>query len=123
VHRNFLVLGIGFLSLAGALLAQNPPAKTAPKKSTKSASGSVAQGKDIFAKKCSTCHYADSGAKKIGPGLKGLSKRGTFSVNNNKITDESLKAWIDNGDTLMPPFQDVLDEAQVKDVIAYVKTL
>jgi len=43
--------------------------------------------------------------KKIGPGLKGLSKRGTFSVNGNKITDESLKAWIENGDQLMPPFQ------------------
>jgi cytochrome c len=124
VHRNFLVLGIGLLSVAGALVAQNPPAKTAPKKSAQNAaSGSVAKGKEIFAKKCSTCHYADSDAKKIGPGLKGLSKRGTFSVNNNKITDEALKAWIEDGDTLMPPFKDVLDEAQVKDVIAYVKTL
>lgn len=124
MHRNFLVLGIGFLGLVGALAAQNPPAKTAPKKSAQNASsGSAAKGKDIFAKKCSTCHYAETDAKKIGPGLKGLSKRGTFSVNHNKITDESLKDWITNGDTLMPGFQDLLDEAQIKDVIAYVKTL
>lgn len=123
MHRNFLVLGIGFLSVAGALLAQNPPAKTAPKKTAPGASGAAARGKEVFVKKCSTCHYADSDAKKIGPGLKGLSKRGTFSVNNNKITDDALKAWIENGDTLMPPFQDVLEEAQIKDVIAYVKTL
>jgi len=61
--------------------------------------------------------------KKIGPGLKGLSKRGTFSVNGNKITDESLKAWIENGDQLMPPFKDVLEAGQIKDVISYVKTL
>jgi hypothetical protein len=65
----------------------------------------------------------NSEQKKIGPGLKGLSKRGTFSVNGNKITDESLKAWIENGDQLMPPFKDVLEAGQINDVIAYVKTL
>jgi len=76
-----------------------------------------------FEKKCAICHYAETDQKKIGPGLKGLSKRGTFTVNNNKVTDETLKTWIENGDTLMPPFKDVLDPAQIKDVIAYVKTL
>ena len=44
-------------------------------------------------------------------------------MNSNKVTDETLKTWIENGDTLMPPFKDVLDPAQIKDVIAYVKTL
>ena len=52
-----------------------------------------------------------------------MSKRGTFTVNNNKVTDESLKTWIENGDTLMPPFKDVLEPPQIKDVVAYVKTL
>jgi mono/diheme cytochrome c family protein len=44
-------------------------------------------------------------------------------VNNNKVTDENLKEWIENGDELMPPFKDALEPAQIKDVIAYVKTL
>jgi mono/diheme cytochrome c family protein len=44
-------------------------------------------------------------------------------VNNNKVTDETLKNWIENGDSLMPPFKDVIEDAQIKDVIAYVKTL
>lgn len=35
----------------------------------------------------------------------------------------SLKAWIENGDSLMPPFKDVIDDNQIKGVIAYVKTL
>jgi mono/diheme cytochrome c family protein len=52
-----------------------------------------------------------------------MGKRGTFTVNNNKVTDEALKTWIENGDTLMPPFKEVLDPAQIKDVIVYVKTL
>ena len=103
------------------MFAQNPPAKSPAKKS--GASGAATRGKDVFEKKCAVCHYADSDAKKIGPGLKGMSKRGTFTVNNNKVTDESLKTWIENGDTLMPPFKDVLEAEQIKDVIAYVKTL
>ena len=107
------------LSVAGVALAQT---KTTKKTAGKDPAA-VARGKELFQQKCSTCHYDTSDAKKIGPGLKGIGKRGTFTVNNNKVTDESLKAWIENGDSLMPPFKDVIDDAQIKDVIAYVKTL
>ena len=106
------------LVFAATVLAQS-----SGKKSAGGNSAAVARGKSLFQQKCSICHYDTSDQKKIGPGLKGISKRGTFTVNGNKITDESLKTWIDNGDQLMPPFKDVLEEAQVKDVIAYVKTL
>jgi mono/diheme cytochrome c family protein len=123
VKRTLITLGIAGLAIAGAVFAQEPPAKAPAKKSGASTSGAAARGKEVFDKKCVVCHYADSDAKKIGPGLKGLSKRGTFTVNNNKVTDETLKTWIENGDTLMPPFKDVLEQAQIKEVIAYVKTL
>jgi len=122
VKRNYLILGFALLGMSVAVLAQDPPAKT-PAKKTTATKGSPTKGKEVFDQKCGICHFADSDAKKIGPGLKGISKRGTFSVNNNKFTDESLKTWIENGDSLMPPFKDVLDEQQIKDVIAYVKTL
>ena len=127
MNRTLLVLGIAGLAVAGAVFAQDPPAKApakAPaKKSAASAAAAATRGKEVFDKKCGVCHYADSDAKKIGPGLKGLAKRGTFTVNNNKVNDESLKTWIENGDTLMPPFKDVLEQPQIKDVVAYVKTL
>jgi mono/diheme cytochrome c family protein len=84
---------------------------------------SAARGKDIFGKKCGVCHNADSDVKKIGPGLKGIFKRGTFTINTNKVTDQALKLWIETGDALMPPFKDVLDTDQIRDVVAYVKTL
>jgi mono/diheme cytochrome c family protein len=109
------------LGVAGALLAQDPTPKTSTKKTA--SHGSAAKGKEVFEKKCAMCHFADSDAKKIGPGLKGIGKRGTFSVNGNKVTDESLKNWIENGDSLMPPFKDVLEPAQIKDVVAYVRSL
>jgi len=121
VKPNFLILGIAGLAVGGALLAQDSPPKTTTKKSV--SRGSAVKGKDVFDKKCSVCHFADSDAKKIGPGLKGIGRRGTFSVNSNKVTGEALTNWIENGDSLMPPFKDVLDPAQIKDVVAYVKTL
>jgi mono/diheme cytochrome c family protein len=127
VNRNFIVLGIATLAVAGAVSgtvwAQDPDAKAPAKKSAGGSAAAAARGKEVFDKKCGVCHYADSDAKKIGPGLKGIGKRGTFTVNNNKVTDESLKTWIENGDTLMPPFKEVLEPAQIKDVVAYVKSL
>ena len=122
MKRNVFVLGIATLACAAALVAQEQPAKKS-NGGSKGSSAAAARGKEVFEKKCAICHYADSDAKKIGPGLKGLSKRGTFTVNNNKVTDENLKTWIENGDSLMPGLKDSLETAQIKDVIAYVKTL
>jgi len=119
-----ICLGVAIFALVGVVFAQDPPAKTAKKSaSAAGVAGSAAKGKEVFDKKCGVCHYADSDAKKIGSGLRGLGKRGMFTVYNNKVTDESLKRWIENGDNLMPPFKDVLDAPQIKDVVAYVKTL
>jgi cytochrome c2 len=126
VKRNYLILGIVTLAVAGVVLAQDPPAPPSAAKKSAShsgAAGSATKGKEVFDKKCALCHFADKDTKKIGPGLKGLSKRGTFSVNGNKVTTEALTTWIENGDSQMPPFKDVLEPQEIKDVIAYVKTL
>jgi cytochrome c len=124
VKSVYFFLGTAVLVMAGIALAQDQPAKKAGAAgAAKNSAAAAARGKEVFDKKCAVCHYADSDAKKIGPGLKGISKRGTFTVNSNKVTDESLKTWIENGDTLMPPFKEVLETAQIKDVVAYVKTL
>ena len=124
MKRNYLILGIATLAVAGALLAQDQPEKTVPKKTAShGAAGSAARGKEVFEKKCTMCHFADKEEKKIGPGLKGISKRGTFTVNGNKVTTEALTTWIENGDSLMPGMKDTLEPGQIKDVVAYVKTL
>jgi hypothetical protein len=119
VARLDAALGIS-LAVAGAAFAQT--------KSTKKAAPAVRTPRRWHAEKnCSRkmlhLPLRHQRRQKIGPGLKGIGKRGTFTVNNNKVTDESLKTWIENGDSLMPPFKDVIEDAQIKDVIAYVKTL
>lgn len=124
MKRTYAVIGILALASAGVLLAQEEGKAPVKKKAANgSSAASIAHGKETFDKKCAVCHYADSDQKKIGPGLKGLAKRGTFSVSNSKVSDETLKTWIENGDAQMPPFKDVLEPAEIKDVIAYVKTL
>lgn len=127
MKRSLVLLGIAVLACTGTLYAQSAPTKSSGTKKTGSGAGkdtaSIARGKEVFQQKCSVCHFDNSDAKKIGPGLKGIGKRGTFTVNGNKVTDENLKTWIENGDSLMPPFKDALEEGQIKDVIAYVKTL
>ena len=105
------------------MLAQDQPAAAPPKKAASGGAGSAAKGKEVFEKKCAMCHFSDSDQKKIGPGLKGISKRGTFTVNGSKVTTQSLITWIENGDSLMPPMKETLEPAQIKDVVAYVKTL
>jgi mono/diheme cytochrome c family protein len=126
VKRSLALLGIAALACAGALYAQSgqkSPGTKKPAAALAKDPAAVARGKDLFQQKCSICHFDTSDTKKIGPGLKGINKRGTFTVNGNKVTDENLKTWIENGDNLMPPFKETLEEAQIKDVIAYVKTL
>ena len=69
VKRNYLILGFALLGMSVAVLAQDPAAKPAPKKAA-AAKGSPTKGKEVFDQKCSVCHFADSDAKKIGPGIK-----------------------------------------------------
>jgi cytochrome c len=116
-------VGIVAAVIAATMFASTQFGARANDKKSASKRGSVARGKDVFDKKCGLCHNADSDVKKIGPGLKGIFKRGTFTINTNKVTDQSLKVWIETGDALMPPFKDVLDANQIKDVVAYVRTL
>jgi cytochrome c len=80
-------------------------------------------GLAVFERRCGMCHYSDRVEKRVGPGLKGFYKRGKFITSGNKVTDESVKAWIQNGDSMMPPFKDVLDTEQLNDLIAYLRTL
>lgn len=98
-------------------------AQDAPPAAAASGAPTATAGKTVFEQKCSVCHNADSTDKKIGPGLKGLYARGTFTTSGNKITDESITAFIQAGSGMMPPFKGVLEPASLQDVVAYLKTL
>jgi cytochrome c len=83
--------------------------------------GDAAKGKAVF-EQCGVCHNADSAEKKMGPGLKGLFKKDKLS-NDKKPTEANIRAKIDEGGNGMPPYKDLLSDAEKDDLIAYLKTL
>ena len=83
----------------------------------------AAKGKALFASSnCTLCHNADSTDMKVGPGLKGLYARGTMQ-DGTKVTDETVTERIVNGKSPMPPYKDQLTPDQIKQIVAYLKTL
>jgi cytochrome c2 len=83
--------------------------------------GNPAKGKVVF-EQCSVCHIADSDAKKMGPGLKGLFKKDKMT-NGKKPTEANIRAKIDDGGNGMPAYKDILSDQDKDDLIAYLKTL
>ena len=107
-------------SLSLAVLALS---LTAASQAQQALSDDATHGKELFASKnCALCHNADSEEKKIGPGLKGLYARGTMA-DGTKVTDASVTDRIVNGKAPMPPYKDQLSEAEIKQLVEYLKTL
>jgi cytochrome c len=79
-------------------------------------------GKELFNQHCASCHFAETAAQKIGPGLKGMYTRLTFS-DGKKVTDAGLAKWIDAGGKNMPGFADTIKPGQIRQLISYIKTL
>lgn len=79
-------------------------------------------GKELFRRHCASCHFTETRAQKIGPGLKGLYARLTFS-DGKKVTDASLSKWIETGGKNMPGFKDTLTPEQIRELISFIRTL
>ncbi|GAQ94340.1 cytochrome c2 [Thermodesulfovibrio aggregans] len=85
--------------------------------------GNVENGKRLFSQLCSSCHYTDRrDFRRAAPGLKGLFKEKTLPVSKRPVTDENVTLQIKNPYRYMPSFNDLTD-AQIRDIISYLKTL
>lgn len=82
----------------------------------------IARGLTVYKDRCAICHYSDIEVKKIGPGLGHIYKRGKFSGGGN-VDDASIEKWILNGDKDMPSFKAALNPNQIRDLMAYLRTL
>jgi len=82
----------------------------------------VDHGEAIFKEQCAVCHFAHSAEKKIGPGLRGITKRGHFS-DGTWANTPNLTRWIQSGGKNMPGFRAQLSDAQIHDLLAYLRTL
>ncbi len=74
-----------------------------------------------FKAKCAGCHGADG----VGstPAGKAMKVRDFHSADVMKETDAQLTDIITNGKDKMPKYADKLKEAEIKDLVAYVRAL
>ncbi|MFW5810590.1 MAG: c-type cytochrome [Thermodesulfobacteriota bacterium] len=82
-----------------------------------------ARGKTVFAQHCSGCHFSDSKESKLGPGLAGLFEREELPVSGRPVSEETVRDQLKDPYENMPRVGDDLSEAQIEDVVAYLKTL
>jgi mono/diheme cytochrome c family protein len=89
---------------------------------TSFAAGNAAAGKDVFNKKCASCHgQTGQGNDTIAKMLK-VDLRPLGSKEVQAKSDADMKKYILEGNGKMKPVQDV-DAKQADDVIAFVRTL
>ena len=94
--------------LLGALLIAGPAYSQAP-------------GAEAYKAKCAMCHGADGlAATPMGKSMKILSIKDPAMVG---APDARLIASTRNGKGKMPAYSGKLTDAQIKDVIAYMRTL
>ena len=80
-----------------------------------------APGADTYKAKCAMCHGADGlAATPMGKSMKILSFKDPAMV---KASDAQFFASTKNGKNKMPAYNGKLTDAQIKDVIAYIRTL
>ena len=83
--------------------------------------GSINAGRIVFNQRCEICHFVDSNAQKIGPGLKGLFARARFA-DGKRVNDASVAAIIEEGGKDMPGYGGQLKSGQLQALIAYLKS-
>jgi mono/diheme cytochrome c family protein len=88
--------------------------------------GNPAKGKDIFEANCAVCHEITADDK-VGPGLKGISKKGTHKLSDGTEhrdhSPEVLRKQIVEGSRSMPQVGSSLSDQEMADLIAYLLTL
>ncbi|MGD1969382.1 MAG: c-type cytochrome [Desulfobacterales bacterium] len=80
------------------------------------------QGEQLFKQNCSACHFTDSTATKVGPGLKDVFKQDKFPVSGQPASDANFRQLLKTPFKQMPPFGHLTDE-QVDALLDYLKTL
>lgn len=88
----------------------------------KAQSDDVARGKTLFVKYCTGCHGPEGG----GDGyrfLGGPDPANLTSPSTGKKSDADLFETIHDGKPNMPPWKVRLSEKEIRDVLAYVRTL
>ena len=78
-----------------------------------------ARGEAIYYYKCWVCHNQHTSTG--GPRLKGLLERKTFASNGQPANDQTVRDKIRTGGPGMPRFETTMTDADIADLISYLK--
>lgn len=82
--------------------------------------GNVIKGKQTFKENCVICHGMDgSGNTDAGKAIGAADLR---SAAVQALTDQQIHDQVENGGKKMPAFGGMVSEAQIADLIAYIRT-
>ncbi len=106
------------------------PAAASPQTRAPAAAGDAARGKALYAQYCASCHGAGGNADgPLGQALNPHPAKHSDGATMNPLSDEHLFKVIQLGgpavgkSPLMAPWGGMLSEAQIRDLIAFVRTL
>src|SRR5262245_19991182 len=117
-RRSFILNGGNMKSIVATLTITAVLSSTA----ALFAAGDAAAGKDLYMKKCASCHgQAGEGKDAIAKTLK-VEFRHLGSKEVQASSDADLKKYITEGSGKMKPVKDV-DAKQADDIVAFVRTL
>jgi mono/diheme cytochrome c family protein len=117
-----VVSGLGFLGGELVYGAKAGPTTGEPAAQEAVDTGTLSAGQMLFNQKCAFCHFTDSTATKVGPGLKGLFKKEKMTVSGWPMTPESVRRQLQTPFKQMPPF-DSLTEEQIQALVDYLQSL
>ena len=78
-----------------------------------------ARGEALYYYKCWICHNQHTTTG--GPQLKGLFERGKFATRTDPVNDQTVREKIRTGGPGMPRFEATLADADIADLISYLK--
>jgi mono/diheme cytochrome c family protein len=83
----------------------------------------LAGGRSLYSQNCAACHKEDGTGGKMTIEGKSINADDLTSEKIKKFTDEKISGYIINGvvDEGMPAFKDKLTEAQIREVVNYVR--
>ena len=125
-----LKVGVIFGSLSFAIACGNVPTnsssvndQTPVPTATATPVDELAGGRELYKQNCAICHKEDGTGGKMTIEGKTINPDDLTSDKIKKFTDEKISGYIMNGvvDEGMPAFKDKLSEAQIRDVVHYVR--
>ena len=115
--RKSVVVSAALIVAAIGCTPSLPPSKPLSELTPEESSGY-----QLFAQRCASCHYANSGNPLHGPGLHGLYKK-KYLPSGAPANDDRVTAVILRGRNMMPAFGNNLDDRQLDELLAYLHTL